>query len=771
MLTERHIGTYEILEVIASGSQGVVYRAHDSSGRLVALKVLHPHLASDHDYAQRFQREATIASSINHPNVVKVFEIGQDGESYFIAMEYLPVSLRELHKTHGRVSVDRALEITHGVCCALEAAWTLEIVHRDINPQNILLAYDGTVKVVDFGIARAMDFSSITNTGMILGTPHYMAPEQAQGSPADIRSDLYSLGLVLSQILTETLSLEAHGEWEIIRQLIKDGTASIQRFAPELPEGVLDLVNRLLAQEPDDRFQTPTDLRLAIEQLRGTLPDAPTSRFLRSHPVLEEIASGARAVVYRTKDIETSREIAVKVLHPELGEIPSCVEGFLRRAEVATQMDPAFAVQVLEYGQDGDQCFVAMDYMPRTLRQHVREQGRLSVRESLRIAVDLCRGLEGAERLGMVHLRLKPENIALTEAGGAKIADFGIAEVEGIATVASAEPVTGTPGYMAPEQAHGTQADIRADLYAVGVILFEMVNGSLPTEDEERRTQILKDSEDQTQIVAESQPDVPASVHAVLQKALAAEPEQRYQTPQEMRMLLQHALAMVATDEVAVSQPVPAAPGRRFLYRLAIASLALGAVTVLGGIYLVLAPYTGWPFDTSSRPPSREVEVAVQPTLPVRAFVVSDDGGSLEVLLPAGTVGSLHTLIVSPLLSSRLREIQPAAGQTMVVPRAFEVRMIDGDNQTLENVEFDGMGTLAATYTEEDVAGSAGDPSRLRLLWFNEGAQEWEVLPTAVNPATRKLIAQFNRLSSIFGIGVFPTPESSPGSAKAISAR
>ena len=232
---QQRIGTYQVLEEIASGGQATVYRVWDThSGRVVALKVLHPHLARDTAYLERFHREAQLAASLDHPNVVRIFEVGQEEETHFIALEYLPLSLHHLIRAQDHLPLDRAVDIAHQIALGLEAAHQQGITHRDIKPQNILLGPEGTVKVTDFGIARAGDLSTMTRTGAVMGTPHYMSPEQAKGLRADSRSDLYSLGVALYQMLTGALPFDADTPWEVIRRHIEAPPPPVRQARPEV---------------------------------------------------------------------------------------------------------------------------------------------------------------------------------------------------------------------------------------------------------------------------------------------------------------------------------------------------------------------------------------------------------------------------------------------------------------------------------------------------------------------------------------------------------
>ena len=242
---KQQIGNYHILGEIATGGQASVHKAWDTrTGQLVALKVMHPHLAKDPTYLERFHREARLAASIMHPNVIHIFEVGQDGDTYYMALEYLPMSLHNLIEAQGRLPVDRAVAIVRQVALGLKVAHDQGIVHRDIKPQNILIAVDGMAKVTDFGIGRAADFSAMTRTGAVMGTPHYMSPEQAKGLGVDTRTDLYSLGVVLYQMLTGELPFDADTPWEVIRKQVEAQAQPVRRIRADLPPAVEEVVSR-----------------------------------------------------------------------------------------------------------------------------------------------------------------------------------------------------------------------------------------------------------------------------------------------------------------------------------------------------------------------------------------------------------------------------------------------------------------------------------------------------------------------------------------------
>ena len=263
------IGRYQILDVIASGSQGSVYRAHDPTTRqTAALKVLHPQMSYDVQVVERFRREASLAATVDHPNVTKILEVGTDGVVHFIAMEFLPNHIGEFFASQGQLPIEQAVDICRQTALALEAASHVGITHRDIKPQNLLLAADGSVKVADFGIAQWSGFASMTNAGDVVGTPKYMSPEQASGLRADARSDIYALGIVLYEALAGQAPFDSDAPFEVIRQHIEEMPEPVSARRPDVPPGLARVVDRCLEKDPANRFQTAgefiRDLDLAM---------------------------------------------------------------------------------------------------------------------------------------------------------------------------------------------------------------------------------------------------------------------------------------------------------------------------------------------------------------------------------------------------------------------------------------------------------------------------------------------------------------------------
>jgi outer membrane protein assembly factor BamD (BamD/ComL family)/predicted Ser/Thr protein kinase len=256
---------YRILREVGSGGMAWVYLAEDiNEGRLVAVKVLYPQFGEDVSYIQRFNREAKLASTLSDQHVVRVLDYGATRDVHYLVMEYIEGrNLRSVIDERGSLSWTEALEILDQVAVALEHAHLHGIVHRDIKPQNLMITGEGVLKVLDFGIARARMLPSLTQSGFV-GSPYYISPEQAMGEDVDIRSDIYSAGVVLYEMLSGRVPYDAASPWSIISQHIASEPPRIDLRDSEISHSCEMLMHRMIAKRPEDRFQTPTALRQAI---------------------------------------------------------------------------------------------------------------------------------------------------------------------------------------------------------------------------------------------------------------------------------------------------------------------------------------------------------------------------------------------------------------------------------------------------------------------------------------------------------------------------
>lgn len=279
------VGDYQVMRKLGRGGMANVYVARQVSlGREVALKVLRSDYARDNDYIARFRREARAAAKLNHPNIVQVIDVGNSGSLYYIAQELIDgENLRQTLERGGAMELEDALEVLVGVAAALEVASEAGITHRDIKPENIMRTSRGIIKVADFGLARlgtdvAATKADLTQAGLTLGTPRYMSPEQVQGKPVDVRSDLYSLGVTLYHLLAGKPPFEADDPLALALMHLHETPPPLDRARsrkdeqgnPDLPEWLIAVVSRLMAKLPSDRFQSPGELLDAVRNEAAT---------------------------------------------------------------------------------------------------------------------------------------------------------------------------------------------------------------------------------------------------------------------------------------------------------------------------------------------------------------------------------------------------------------------------------------------------------------------------------------------------------------------
>ncbi|MFL6373245.1 MAG: protein kinase domain-containing protein [Pyrinomonadaceae bacterium] len=257
------VGNYKIEEKIGEGGMGAVYRGVDTMlDREVAIKALRPELASQDSIVERFRTEAVTLAKLNHPNIATLYSLFRQGEELYMVLEFVRgETLDSILKRRGALPAAEAIPVFCQVMDGIDHAHELGIVHRDIKPANMMLTEKGTLKVLDFGIARLLGSARMTRAGNIIGTLEYMAPEQVRGLETDGRSDIYALGMMLYEVLTGRLPFESENEFELMKAQTELMPAPPRQLNPAIPEAVEEAIMRAIRKDPDERFQTAGDFR------------------------------------------------------------------------------------------------------------------------------------------------------------------------------------------------------------------------------------------------------------------------------------------------------------------------------------------------------------------------------------------------------------------------------------------------------------------------------------------------------------------------------
>jgi serine/threonine protein kinase/Tol biopolymer transport system component len=595
------VSHYQILERLGGGGMGVVYKARDLKlGRLVALKFLSSQRGAPEEEKRRFLREARAASQLDHPNICTIHEIDEteDG-ALFIAMAFCEGQTLSERLARGPLPVAQAVDLALQIAAGLAQAHKRGIIHRDVKPANIAftntaLTAGGQVKILDFGIARLADQSQLTMAGMAVGTAAYMAPEQFRGEPAGPRSDVWSLGVVLYQMVTGRHPFQEPSSRETVRAILERDPRPMSELRAGVPGRLDGIVARALSKQPAGRYPSMEALQADLRSLAGldalredgedpdrTLIGVPgpasglLGRTVGPYRVSELLGGGGMGVVYKAEDTRLSRTVALKFLPPELTRDPEAKARFTQEARAASSLDHPNLCTILDLGETGDgQLYIAMPcYDGETLLRKI-ERGPLPLEEALDVALQTARGLAKAHKSGIVHRDIKPANLIVTSDGVVKILDFGLAKLVD-ATLTRAHPVAGTPAYMSPEQAREEGVDHRTDLWSLGVVLYEMLAGRRPFRGESGPAVVYAILNERPRPLRELRPEIPPELEKIVDRLLAKDLEARYPSIETPLAGIRSLLGESTTHSV------PAWQGRGF--RLWVLG-ALAGVAVLAGL-------------------------------------------------------------------------------------------------------------------------------------------------------------------------------------------
>ena len=311
---------YEIIKSIGEGGMANVYLAYDTIlDRRVAIKVLRGDLSNDEKFVRRFQREALSASSLSHPNIVEMYDVGEDNGIYYIVMEYIEgVTLKQLIKKRGALTLSEAIDIMLQITDGISQAHDSYIIHRDLKPQNIMIKEDGTIKITDFGIAMALNSTQLTQTNSVMGSVHYLPPEQASGKGSTIRSDIYSMGILFYEILTGSLPFKGENAVEIALKQMRDEIPSVRKKNSAIPQSVENVIIKATAKNPKNRYSDSKEMHAdLLTVLNDDRMNEPKIVFKYPEHEVDENTKTISVVKKKTeeqlKDDKRESEIAITV--------------------------------------------------------------------------------------------------------------------------------------------------------------------------------------------------------------------------------------------------------------------------------------------------------------------------------------------------------------------------------------------------------------------------------------------------------------------------
>ena len=622
----RAFGRLTLLKPIARGGMGEVFLATaggiEGAERPCVVKIIRREHAEDRSFLARFFDEARIQAQFDHPGVAKVLEASIDPSGKpFVVVEY--VEGRNLAEVRNRgsqlnVTIGWPEAVAIGVAMAQALGHVhertdadgkpLDIVHRDLSPQNVMAGYGGDVKLIDFGTARGENRRCHTVSGVVLAKPGYVAPEVANNTPGGIPADLYAIGIILWELLAGRRFLTGDASAHVAAvaagrrnpapiaalvkapqeldtmiarltaPLIEDRYASAReaatdlvrllKKAPSLADGergvrarIAHLMERLYPAEPARsraelaRLIAGTrdrdDLRRSSAPSPSPPPAADDSLFPGTrYRVVRELGRGAMGVVYEAQHVDIGRIVALKVLPKERCDSAELEGRFRTEARTIARLRHDNLVALYDFGVSSDaRPYYAMELLRgESIERYLEREGSMAWRDALRVGIDVCNALEVAHAAGLVHRDIKPGNLFRTAEGRVKLLDFGVAQSGVEADVRGSESalrLLGTVEYMAPEQATHEPVDERADIFGLGVVLYELVTGRLPHSGPNAIA--LIDNKMRLSVEAPSKrvPErkLPRAVDRAILKALALAAPDRFQDVRQMRAALEAALA------------------------------------------------------------------------------------------------------------------------------------------------------------------------------------------------------------------------------------
>ena len=453
-----------------------------------------------------------ITAKLNHKNIAKIYETLQDNQFTYVCMEYFEGDTLKKLIEKG-LDIESIKEIAQQLCQALSYALNNNVVHKNLCPENIFVTKDNLVKITNFDTP-------------LYAMPHvspdylmnYKAPEQLEGYALDARADIYSFGVILYEMIYKkypNLPFQPDKAEE---------NFPLTRWGIPLSDSLKNIIKKCLAFDRNNRYNKIEDVmeELSLEEL------SPGMTIANRYEILQEIGSGGMGKVFKARDKDLEELVAIKILRSDYAQDNHALNRFIREIKLSRKISHPNVVKVFDIGVHRGHRYISMEYIDGvSLDKIVQQKGPLPILDCLKIALQICMATASAHAIGIIHRDLKPANIMLTRNGLVKILDFGIAKAQGTGEITTAGQIIGSPKYMSPEQIQGVSVDSRADIYAIGLILFFMATGTEPFTGDDAKSILMKQLSQQPPAPSSLNPNVPKWLDDLILSLLKKNKEER----------------------------------------------------------------------------------------------------------------------------------------------------------------------------------------------------------------------------------------------------
>ena len=613
-------GAYKIESFIAHGGMAEVWRVRQqATGKLLALKILTKKSLKYADLLTRFQLEYEVVNRLDHPHIIRVYDYGmhvyQGSDLPWFTMDYYPTNMRQRLT---QISIGEGLNLLLPVLDALNYSHERNICHRDLKPMNILVSSSNRAVLTDFGIAKETDRDRNLTGRNIIGTAYYISPEQCMGLKVTPQSDIYAFGVILYQLVTGHFPFEDNSEVQIIRRHINETPRAVSELNPDLSHELAAAIERCLRKKPAERFQTANDLARElrrceeIREVQQHVLHRGDSLLGGKYKVVNLIDQGGFAEVYRVLDTVTGLRYALKICMPAIAYDNESLKRFRREIQILKALNHPHIVKVIDDGElpyDSLRLpFFVMRFFPGNLQAAM--SGPVDPNKAFTLMLSVIEALSYAhefEGSGVLHRDLKPSNVLIDSEGSGYLTDFGIAKLgKNLASIKTrsatmTRAAVGTSFYMAPEQIKNEEVDARADLYSLGIILYEIATGHKPFDAKSSEQIIAMHLYEKPQAPREYNERIPPKLQTIILKCLEKDRNARYASVAELLKELEKArhkgewfpVKPVASFDTMIRRPLTGAK-RRFIKSLRspapyVALAGIVAGLILGGVGAIFA--------------------------------------------------------------------------------------------------------------------------------------------------------------------------------------